>query len=44
MLYNALPGDKKMWTIKAAGHNDWFDAVGPSWWKDITDFVRKGEP
>ena len=38
-LYQTLPGNKKMWTIKGAGHNDWFDRVGPSWWKTITDYA-----
>jgi pimeloyl-ACP methyl ester carboxylesterase len=42
-LFRALPGEKKMWTIKAAGHNDWFELVGPSWWKEITDYVGKSE-
>jgi len=41
-LYGALTGDKKMWMIKAAGHNDWVDVVTPSWWKEITDFAAGG--
>ncbi len=38
-LYESLPGPKKMWTIKNAGHNDWPDLVGPQWWQEMTDFV-----
>jgi uncharacterized protein len=38
-LYESLPGTKKMWTVHGAGHNDWPDHVGPSWWKELTDFV-----
>jgi len=38
-LYQSLSDDKKMWTIKGAGHNDWFDLVGQSWWREIMDFV-----
>jgi pimeloyl-ACP methyl ester carboxylesterase len=41
-LYESLPGKKKMWTIKGAGHNDWVDLVDRSKWKEITEFV-KGE-
>jgi pimeloyl-ACP methyl ester carboxylesterase len=39
-LYDALRTRRKMWIVKAAGHNDWSLAVGPEWWKEITDFVR----
>lgn len=39
-LYDSLPGNKKMWIVKAAGHNDWSLLVGPSWWEEIADFVR----
>ena len=38
-LYQTLSGNKKMWTIIGAGHNDWFGRVGPSWWQTITDFA-----
>jgi pimeloyl-ACP methyl ester carboxylesterase len=38
-LYQTLPGNKKIWTIKGAGHNDWVDRVGPSWWQTITDYA-----
>jgi len=41
-LYQSLSGEKKMWIIKTAGHNDWFDLVGPSWWKDVMDYVGGG--
>jgi len=39
-LYESLPGQKKMWVIKGAGHNDWLDLMDRSKWKEITDFVR----
>lgn len=38
-LYESLPGNKKMWTIKGAGHNDWPDRTDASLWKEITDFI-----
>ncbi|MEE9913184.1 MAG: lysophospholipase [Deltaproteobacteria bacterium] len=40
-LYANLPeGQKRMWVIRGAGHNDWpFHADG-SLWKEITDFVK----
>jgi uncharacterized protein len=38
-LYQTLPSNKKMWTIKEAGHNDWFDRVGQSWWQTIMDYA-----
>jgi pimeloyl-ACP methyl ester carboxylesterase len=41
-LYESLSGQKKMWTIRGAGHNDWLDLVDRSKWKEITDFA-KGE-
>jgi pimeloyl-ACP methyl ester carboxylesterase len=40
-LYASLSVNKKMWTIKGAGHNDWPELVDHSWWKEITDFVRE---
>jgi pimeloyl-ACP methyl ester carboxylesterase len=39
-LYTSLLVNKKMWTIKGAGHNDWPELVDLSWWKEITDFIR----
>ncbi len=38
-LYDSLRTKKKMWIVKAAGHNDWPLLAGPLWWKEITDFV-----
>jgi hypothetical protein len=38
-LHDALPGNKRMWTIRGAGHNDWPLRVDRSWWKEITDFA-----
>jgi len=39
-LYDGLRTRKKMWTVSAAGHNDWSLRVDPAWWKEIIDFVR----
>jgi uncharacterized protein len=39
-LYESLSGQKKMWTIRGAGHNDWPDLVDRSKWKEITDFIK----
>lgn len=38
-LYNSLPGDKRMWTVKGAGHNDWPFIVGPGWFREIMDYI-----
>ena len=38
-LYDALPGPKRMWTIKGAGHNDWLDAIDLVWWREIIGFA-----
>jgi uncharacterized protein len=44
-LYNALPeGQKRMWIIKGAGHNDWPMHTDASLFKEITDFVRTNKP
>lgn len=39
-LYQSLTGDKKMWTLKGAGHNDWPMAVDASKWREFMDFIR----
>jgi len=39
-LFASLPGDKKMWTIPGAGHNNWPDIVGPAWWQEIAAFME----
>lgn len=40
-LYANLPeGRKKMWVIKAAGHNDWPFYAPAQLWKEMTDFVK----
>lgn len=38
-LYRSLAGEKRMWTVEKAGHNDWPLAVDHAWWHEITDFV-----
>jgi uncharacterized protein len=40
-LYQSLPeGQKRMWVIKGASHNDWPYFVEASLWKEMTDFVK----
>jgi pimeloyl-ACP methyl ester carboxylesterase len=41
-LYQSLTGNKKMWTLKGAGHNDWLNVVDASKWREFMDFVDKG--
>jgi pimeloyl-ACP methyl ester carboxylesterase len=44
-LYNALPeGQKRMWIIKGAGHNDWPMHTDAYLFKEMTDFVRINKP
>ncbi len=38
-LYQSLPGNKKMWIIKGAGHNDWPMFVDMLKWREFMDFV-----
>lgn len=40
-LYDSLPGEKRMWTIKGAGHNDWPVIIGEARFREIMDFVSK---
>jgi len=40
-LYKSLTGNKKMWIIKGAGHNDWPMRVGVPKWQEFMDFVRR---
>jgi len=40
-LFASLPGDKKMWTIRGAGHNTWPELVDPAWWKEVADFIER---
>jgi uncharacterized protein len=39
-LYESLTGDKKMWVIRGAGHNDWPMFVDAKKWKEFMDFVH----
>jgi pimeloyl-ACP methyl ester carboxylesterase len=41
-LYQSLAGNKKMWTLKGAGHNDWLMGVDTSKWLEFMDFIRGG--
>ena len=38
-LYEALQGPKKLWVLKGAGHNNWPEFVGPTWWQGLADFL-----
>jgi len=42
-LYRSLAGNKKMWMITGAGHNDWPDRMDPSWWREIMEYVSGRE-
>jgi uncharacterized protein len=42
-LFASLPGDKKMWAIRGAGHNNWPDFINPEWWQEIAAFME-GNP
>lgn len=40
-LYANLPdGQKRMWVIRGAGHNDWPFHADDSLWREMTDFVK----
>lgn len=40
-LYANLPeGNKRMWVIKGASHNDWPFYASDSLWREMTDFVK----
>jgi hypothetical protein len=41
-LYKSLPGSKRMWIIKGAGHNDWPMQVDLPKWREFMDFVTGG--
>lgn len=42
-LYQSLRGEKKIWKIKGAGHNDWPFFVGGDWWREVMDFICRKE-
>jgi pimeloyl-ACP methyl ester carboxylesterase len=42
-LYNALAGEKRLWTIKNAKHNTWPQFVEMNWWQHIMAFLQKGD-
>jgi pimeloyl-ACP methyl ester carboxylesterase len=39
-LYESLSGDRKMWVIQRAGHNDWPLFVDAKQWQEFMDFVK----
>jgi alpha-beta hydrolase superfamily lysophospholipase len=41
-LYDALAEPKQLSVIKAAGHNDWFDRLDDTWWRQAIDFLLTG--
>jgi pimeloyl-ACP methyl ester carboxylesterase len=43
-LYHSLSGEAtRMWTIEAAGHNDWPMYTDTTWWKEVMDFVSNND-
>jgi len=41
-LYRSLPGpNKRMWTLRGVGHNDWLMAVGPEIWREFMAFLEE---
>lgn len=38
-LYQSLPGEKAMWVVKGAGHNDWPMIIDKTWWREIMEFL-----
>ena len=42
-LFATLPEPKRLWTIPAADHNDWWDRVDDSWWLTVTRFLLGSE-
>lgn len=44
-LYRSLASPAaKMWVVEGAGHNDWPEMVGLSWWKEVVGFVDDKGP
>jgi uncharacterized protein len=39
-LYKSLSGDKKLWVIQRAGHNDWPMFVDAKQWQEFMDFIN----
>lgn len=39
-LFESLAANKRMYTIKDAGHNDWPGMVDQSWWKEIIYYLE----
>jgi uncharacterized protein len=42
-LFALLPGDKRMWMVRGAGHNDWPMRIGMSQWRDVIGFLSDSE-
>jgi len=40
-LFEALPGEKKLLSVPAAGHNDWPDKIGPEFWRQLHGFISQ---
>jgi pimeloyl-ACP methyl ester carboxylesterase len=40
-LFQALPGDKKMWTVTGADHNDWLNFIASSQWREWMQFIDR---
>ena len=43
-LFALLPGEKRMWFVNGAGHNDWILHMAPSTWRESMDFLSGSTP
>lgn len=41
-LFESLSGNKRLWTLQDAGHNDWPAVADRIWWAEVMDFVSGG--
>ena len=41
-LYDELPAPKRLSVIAGADHNDWFDRIDDTWWRQAIDFLLGG--
>ena len=41
-LFELLPGKKRFWLLRGAGHNTWPDVVDSAWWHEVLGFVSEG--
>lgn len=41
-LFESLGSAKRLWSIPAAGHNDWMMHVDAAWWRAVVAFLLEG--